>query len=285
MSEVDLQSLQASFGRLMLADDDAENSGTLVGLVRPAGKLSPAQSLGVYRRNVRGSLIRALRDIYPVSEQLLGEKRFCGIAAGYVRLHPSEDSDLNKYGQRFAGFLQLYCDEHTDRRGRFGYLPGLAQLEWSYHCAYYAEDDLPFDFESFSRVAESDRGCVVFGASCALTLISSAYPLCEIWRTRTGPAPSGLPVGQASSEYLCVYRDGLRPALARLPSETYRLLEKVAKGSTLDTLSGEFYNLDRRLPLLIEKGWVVSFRLEPEFVADGMPSLQESTRPNGCPDA
>ncbi len=257
---MDLQSLQATFGRVMRG----ESGGALTGLVRPAGGLSASRSLGVYRRNMQSALTSALSDVYPVCAQLLGEARFRGIATGYMRLHPSEDSDLNLYGEGFAGFLRLYCGEYAGKDPRLACLPDLARLEWRYHFAYYAEDDPAFDFEAFARVAESDRGRIVLEASRALALMSSVYPLRAVWRTRAYPGAGAVSPGGAPREHLCVCRDGLRPALTRLPRELYRLLGDLIKGATLDALSRRFEQLDRRLPRLLEKGWVVSFRLKPD---------------------
>ncbi len=251
---MDVKSLQAHFGRVMLGGD----SEALADLIRPAGTLSPTQSLDVYRRNRRGALTRALHGIYPVCAQLLGDARFYGIAAGYARLHPGAEHDLNLYGGGFADFLQRYCDEHRGEDGlhRRACLPDLARLEWHYHFACYAADDPVFDFAAFAKIGESERGDIVFIASRALALVSSDYPLCAIWRART--APDDPPRGR---EYLCVHRVGLRPVLTRLSPETYGLLDNIARGETLDSLSQRFERLDRRLPRLIKKGWVVSFAL------------------------
>ncbi len=254
---MDLQSLQANFRRAMLG----ERGEALVDLIRPAGTLSSPQSLEVYRRNMRGVLTRALSDIYPVCAHLLGDARFRGIAAGYARLHPSEDSDLNFYGGGFADFLQLYCNERDDAGDMRGLacLPDLARLERDYHFAYYAADDPVFDFAAFSKIGESDRGRIVFTASHSLALMSSDHPLHAVWCSRT--PPDGRPRGR---EYLCVYREHLRPALTRLPLKTYRLFGDIVRGETLGALSQRFERLDRRLPRLIEKGWVTSFRLKPD---------------------
>ena len=256
MKTMDLQSLQAGFGEIM----HGGHCATLANLVQPAGALSPSQSLNVYCGNMRGSLTCALREIYPVCARLLGEVCFDGIAAGYARLHPSKASDLNVYGEKFADFLQLYCDEHGDAEEMHGLacLPELARLEWYYHAAYYTADDPAFDFAAFAEVGESDRERIVFSVNRALTLLSSDYPLYAVWHSHT-PADD-----RSRKEYLCVYRDGLHPALTRLPPQTYHLLSGIIKGETLGALSQRFEGLDRRLPPLLEKGWVTSFTLKAD---------------------
>ncbi len=237
-----------------------EGGDALVAQVLPAGGLSGAQSVAVYRRNFRGALIRALREVYPVCAQLLGDARFSGVAAGYVRLHPSRRVDLNHYGGQFADFLRRYCEEPDNRADRrLACLPDLARLERCYHDAHYAEDDARFDFEAFSRVDERDRPRITLQASRALSLVSSDYPLLSIWRTRAYPA--GWPAG---GERLCVHRDRLRPAVARCSRTTYRLLGDIIKGAPLGVLSRRFARLDRALPPLVEKGWVSAFRLAPD---------------------
>ncbi len=257
---MNLRSLQADFKRTMLG----EQSPALVELVHPAGTLLPAQSLGVYHRNMRGALVDALGAVYPVCAQLLGEKRFNGIAAGYVRLVPSWHSDLNEYGETFSDFLRLYCDEQTEktagdddtRAHRLACLPELARLEWHYHRAYYAADDPRFDFGAFSQIKEHQHAGVVLTVSQAVALLSSQHPLYQIWQSRE--FADGNP---GHCQYLCVHRERLRPAVTPLSRQKYCLLEALIQGQSLEQLARQFAHLDRHLPWLIEQGWVISFHL------------------------
>ena len=251
---MDLKSLQACFGKTMRGERHAMPAGC----IRPAGKLSPAQSMEVYCRNMQSTLARVLHDVYPVCAQLLGRTRFGGIVAGYTRLHPSENSDLNCYGVGFADFLQLYCDENVTAESPLGCLPELARLEWCHHFAYYAEDDPVFDLAAFSKVRESEYERIVFGVSRSLALISSDYPLYSIWHSHQAAGK------RVRRDYLCVCRDRLRPVLRRLPPETYRLLDAIVEGGTLGALARRFEGLERCLPPLIGKAWVASFHFKAD---------------------
>ena len=255
---MDLRSLQTNFKQAMFGEPGA----ALVDLVRPGGSLSPAQSLAVYHHNMRGALVDALRAVYPVCARLLGAVRFDGIAAGYVRLSPSEHSDLNKYGKKFPDLLRRYCDEQDaddPNARRLACLPELAALEWRYHTAYYAADDPVFDFAAFARVKERDRARIVLTVSCALAPMFSNYPLHRIWQSRE-PAKCH----PRYREYLCIYRRRLRSRVVRLSRKNYHLLQALISKQPLGQLVRRFGDMHLQLPCLIEKGWVVSFHLRSD---------------------
>ena len=252
---MDLKSLQNNFKQVMLGGRSKE----FTALIHPAGTLSTLKSIEVYRRNMRGVLIKTLSEIYPICERLLGETQFRGIARGYVQQQPSRNSDLNLYGHKFSEFMQLYCDDYGDAESRLMCLPDLARLEWHYHCACHAIDDTLFDFSAFAQVKESDRNRIVFGASHSLVLMCSDYRLSLVQSLRAYPTD-----GVLGKQRLCVYRNGLRPMVRRLSFNTYQLLTDIMQGEKLSVLSSRFERLDQRLSVLIKKGLVTSFHCDFE---------------------
>ena len=117
--------------------------------IRPGGTLAAMERLDIYRRNVTAAHSEALRRVYPVCLEILGERSFASFARDYVRDYPSTSPDLNNYGEHFAALLARRTASIATL-AQFRYLPDLARLEWHWHAAYYQADDEPFDFDAFA---------------------------------------------------------------------------------------------------------------------------------------
>jgi hypothetical protein len=64
----------------------------------------PARRFAVYRNNVVVSLIDALADTFPVTQELVGEDFFRAMAGVFVRHAPPTSALLAEYGEGFSGF-------------------------------------------------------------------------------------------------------------------------------------------------------------------------------------
>lgn len=100
----------------------------------------PARRFAVYRNNVRGSLLNALADSYPVVAQLVGEEFFEAMGHVYISAHPPRSPLLNDYGQDFADFIQGFAPA-----GSLPYLGAVARLERLRVEAYHAADAQPLE--------------------------------------------------------------------------------------------------------------------------------------------
>lgn len=72
-----------------------------------AGALSRTAQVNVYQNNARETFRKALLAAYPVVAKLVGDDCFAGLAAKYLREHPSMDSDLQHFGDKFPGGLMM----------------------------------------------------------------------------------------------------------------------------------------------------------------------------------
>lgn len=95
----------------------------------------PASRFAVYRNNVHSSLINALLDSYPVTQQLVGDGFFRAMAGLYVQAYPPTSPLLNEYGSDFADFIQRFAPAAT-----VPYLADVARLERLRVNAYHAAD-------------------------------------------------------------------------------------------------------------------------------------------------
>jgi hypothetical protein len=122
-----LANLQAELAESLLSEDDA-----------PVG-IYPLSNLAIYRNHIHATLLRTLKNAYPLLVRLLAEDCFAMIARQYINQYPSRSADLYEYGGYFADFLADFppCKELV-------YLPEVAQFEWLCHQLLIAPEAPPF---------------------------------------------------------------------------------------------------------------------------------------------
>ncbi|MFX9866817.1 DNA-binding domain-containing protein, partial [Acinetobacter baumannii] len=98
-----------------------------------------------YRATSIANATAALRLAYPVCRLITGDDYFDALARRYRAACPSRDGDLNRYGDRFAAFLDGFEPVRA-----LPYLPDVARLEWSVHVATMAADARPAGGELFA---------------------------------------------------------------------------------------------------------------------------------------
>lgn len=98
----------------------------------------PSRRFAVYRNNVVSSLIDALADTFPVTQQLLGEPFFREMALHFIREHAPTSPVLAHYGDAFPDFIGQ-CGPVSHLK----YLPDVARLESAWLQAYHAPDREP----------------------------------------------------------------------------------------------------------------------------------------------
>jgi Putative DNA-binding domain len=145
-----------------------------------AGKLTPVRRLDIYQHNAKTTLTNALASLYPVVSNIVGAPFFLALAAEYIAATPSRSGDLHDYGAGVADFIAGYAplDE-------LPYLADVAKLEWRWHVAFHAADATAFDVTRLQAIPAEDVGALQFRLSPAVSLITSAYPLLQIWLFNT----------------------------------------------------------------------------------------------------
>ena len=221
---------------------------------------SAAWRIHVYRNGVKAARISALKEIYPVCLTVLGERCFKAVARDYVYAHPSLQPDLNLYGEDFAGqlgqALTLPGFEGLD------YLPDLARLEWLWHGLYYADDDPVFDAQAFARDAAEDAESIRFQVSASLRLLSSPWPVAELWRRhRERRDWHGIEAGKG--DRLAFWRRDLDRRLTCVDEAFFRLLSAVSQGRRLGVMAASGLCVDR-LGEAMAQGWIVGYERTAE---------------------
>lgn len=207
----------------------------LAGL-RPVGRASPEQGLGVYQSALRNVVERALREILPVCVELVGDACFRQIARRHAARHASPHPDLGCIGDEVPALMSS-----LDFLSSVPYLADVARLELALHRAADAPD--PQVPDDPGRIAEAlaaapDRWRLLLPPSA--TLIASPHPIRAIWQAhrddaRDGEARWRLP-RDAGPDRLIVWRspDGLR--VERVEAGIWPLLVAVEAGACVASL-------------------------------------------------
>ena len=209
----------------------------------------------IYRNNTIGTRKRALQAIYPVIEKVLGESCFDMLAIDFVNASPSIDSDLNLYGAGFPDFLQKLCNDEA-AFSELPYLQDLATLEWLYHKAHYAADDLPITENQFASIDTS----VKLERSRSLFIMHTLFPVYDIWQNHQGSKSVKEVSALTDEEYILIFRRQGHPVMQRLGREEWRILQSVEGQAELDAVVQsalvDGVDIEKKLPLMIEQGWL-----------------------------
>ena len=165
-----LLELQAAIRDHLL--DDAANAASA--LLDEA--LVPADRLSIYRNTSRATLTKALRLNFPAVERLAGEEFFAAAADKFITQKPPHTAWLDLYGEGLPDFLQSYEPAAT-----LVYLPDVTRLEWRVSRALHAIDAEALDYRKLLNIDPSAQAYLCFAAHPSVSLLSSPYPVDEIW--------------------------------------------------------------------------------------------------------
>jgi len=194
------------------------------------GGFGAARRLAIYRNNTLHNLLQALRDVYPVVEQLVGEDFFAAAARRFIVEQPSTSGDVQRFGAEFGHFLSGFAPA-----AGLPYLGDTARLEWLVHRAFHAAGHGVLSLERLATIAPEDYGRLGFTLHPACGLIASAYPIDRIWA-----AHQGGPVDEAKIDlskgpvWLLVRRPQLEVSVLPLSEGEFAWLASLHDGRTLE---------------------------------------------------
>lgn len=189
---------------------EAERQSRLLALLRrepgaTAAGLAGAEALralglAAYRANAAATAPRALAAAYPTLARWLGAEAFAAMARAHWLAHPSTRGDLACWGDQLPEAIA----QDPSLAGEPG-LVDIARLDWAMHrAAVAADDDEPA--RGLMLLGQADPECLVLLLRAGAAVISSPYPIVEIWRAHHDLASTG----QAQGD------DAMRFASARL---------------------------------------------------------------------
>ena len=167
-----LREVQQAFVRGALHGDIDQIATHVVGDAIPARK-----RIGIYANNARENFTSTLQAAFPVVCALGGEDWFRQVAQGYWRRHPSHAGNLHNVGERFAAHLHEQLANTS-----YAYFADVAALEWAYQESMVAAEHPGFDVAALSSVPPERYGELRFALHPTVRLVSSAFPILDVWR-------------------------------------------------------------------------------------------------------
>lgn len=250
-----LAEIQRAFLESTLSEN-AETGAALVPYLEPAGQLTVEQALAVYRNNGLSARTRALAEAYPVLKAILSDHYFRQAARKYARSHRPDSADLNRYGESFAGFLDLLMRERAELNV-LPYLSDLARLEWAWHRSFLATEPACFDLPAFAVLPQSEYETLRFVLHGSLSLLSSPYPVLEIWNEHRYGGKPGSVTGLTDPQRLVIAHTGDASAAEEVSPSVFRILVLIRQGKRFGALID--YEGSEHISQLIERKWIAGF--------------------------
>lgn len=215
------------------------------GLIGPGG--GPVERrFAIYRNNVTQGLTEALEASFPVVRKLVGETFFAAMAREFLRGHPPSSRILMYYGDALPDFLRRFAPV-----AHLGYLPDVARLEQALRESYHSADATPLTQAQLAILAGSDPARVHLQLAPSLRVVSSAWPLHDIWLAQTEDGPKPRPVAQD----VLILRSEFDPRTFLLPPGGAAFLSSLLGGASLGdatAAAGPAFDLAAVLTLLVQ---------------------------------
>ena len=225
----DLESLQREFKNWLLAHPPQPEEEAAIRLGLSAGGAAQTRAgLAIYRNNVFHSLTKALREIFPVIDELSGAEFFNTLAHEYICACPPAEPRLREFGRALPEFIAKFPP-----LARHPYFADVARLELLWLDAYHASEAAPLAPEALSA-ATAQAGALVLSLHPSLGLLASAYPVGEIWGRVKAQAPLA-DLKMDAPARLAIARPGAEVEITPLSAGAYAMLEAMSGGAALET--------------------------------------------------
>ncbi len=189
----------------------------------------PVRRFAVYRNNVMVSLIDALADTCPVTQALVGEEFFRGMAGVFARCNPPRSPVMAHYGAGFAAFI-----EDFPAAAGLPYLADVARLEMLRVQAYHAADAATVPAEEIALLlADPERLPEArFTLHPSLRILDSRHAVVSLWAAHQGEdVDSALAaVDTALPESALLLRVGLDVEIYRIAAGTAVFVRHLQEG-------------------------------------------------------
>jgi len=249
---------QALFARTLLNPEAPCPSG-----VRTWNDSDPIARLAVYRNNVVSSLIDALADTFPVTQELVGPEFFRAMASIFVRQSPPSTRVLAQYGGAFPVFIEGFAPAQS-----VPYLADIARLEMARVRAYHAGDAEPVSRDVVGLALASGEQMAELRLVChpSVSFVTSKFAIVSLWAAHQGEGDLGL-VDPYCAESAMVARQGLDVLVVLLQPGAAEFIAAIQSGIALGEAAGIAvhtagnFDLTHALGLLMTHGALTSIHL------------------------
>ncbi|TAL28630.1 MAG: DUF2063 domain-containing protein [Alphaproteobacteria bacterium] len=217
-----LHKLQQDMMSRILREDSAEGLP-----IAKNGPFTPDERLQVYKNNTHLTLLDLLKDVFPVTTILLGEKFLNFAGREFIRAFPPESGDMNGYGGLFPEYLA-----RLPNLNQFPYVPDVAKLEWLAHESYLSPRRAPLTGAMLAAV--EDPVNLKLHVQPHVFLLRSAWPVDRLWHevSEHGEALKDFKF-EAAETFAAIYREERRIAVWTITEGAYKFLEHLQSDPAL----------------------------------------------------
>lgn len=185
------------------------------------------QRLAVYKNNTHSLLRDLLKDTFPVTTLLLGDKFMSFATHKFITTFPPDSGDMNAYGAQFPDFL-----DHLPNVNEFAYVPDTSRLEWLAHEAYMSPR-LPA-LTGAALAAVADPMALELKLQPHVQLLRSGWPVDKLWHrvNEEGADLKGFEM-KAEESFCAIFRAGDRIAVWSITEGGYRFIEHLQSSPSL----------------------------------------------------
>jgi Putative DNA-binding domain len=223
-----LAQLQQQFSQALLSSE-SEASLKFITQIESTDRLSAPDRLNIYRQNYLQTMRKALANIYPVCEQLVGTAFFNTMAHFYQQAHPSTYPDIVHYTHHFPEFIQQYQAAES-----LPYLADVARLELLWMQAFVSSDANTIAVTVLADVPTENYEDIVLIPKKNCHLLASNYPIDKIWQLHQPEADPSLTVNLTGAGcYLVVGRKHYDIYIDALTCDEYHFMMACQQGLSL----------------------------------------------------
>lgn len=248
-----------------LLDPERPAPGCVAG---PNGKAA-AKRFNVHRNNVTVSLIRALADIYPATQRIVGVESFRAMARIHVREKPPRSPLLFEYGRGFPDFIERFEPARP-----MPWLADVARIERAWLDAYHAADTGPLTAQALAAIPPERLAETTFTPHPAAQILRSRFPAVTIFAANRSQDEVGR-IETAEPEDALVTRPELEVTVRRLPPGGAAFLAALLDGAPLAAAAGAAveetaaFDLPANIGGMLEAGVFVAAKDRPRRLEQG----------------
>lgn len=233
----------------------------------------PTRRLAVHRNNVVVSLIDALADTFPVTQQLVGEDFFRAMARAFVHHAPPSSPVMAFYGEALPNFIAEFPPAQP-----LPYLADLARLEMARVQACHAADAPSVSQAEIDKALSSAHRVGELRLVChpSVCTVQSPHAVVSLWAAHQNEAQANTlhALDLAQPESALVLRQGLDVVVVPVPHGAARFTQALlahqglAQAATHAMASpphfDPHFDLTATLRLLLAQGALSSICQPPE---------------------
>ncbi|MDP2823474.1 MAG: DNA-binding domain-containing protein [Sulfuritalea sp.] len=244
-------STQTSFADALLAPEPVCPPG-----LSTWNRSDPGRRFAIYRNNVMVSLIDALADSFPVTQELVGADFFRGMARLFAQSHPPRSPVLALYGEGFAEFIEGFAPA-----AGLPYLADVARLEMLRVQAWHAADAEPIAEQEMARLL-ADAAALPrarFGLHPSLAVLRSPHAVVSLWAAhRTQDVAAALAqVAVEAAEVALVLRAGLGVEIVRIADGAAAFIQHLKHGVAFGAAAEQALAADAAFDLVATLGMLI----------------------------